>query len=90
MADAGSLNVMTDTAKIYNATTYSRNTELARKTGPVGQDGVLGTGAAIINKGARGILKQMNVGDVNSTADNLSKIIVAKTTGKGEGANLSA
>lgn len=90
MADTGSLNVMTDTAKIYNATTYSRNTELARKSGPVGQSSSIGTSAAIINEGARGILKQMNVGDVNSTADSLSKLIVAKTTGKGGGTNLSA
>ncbi|MBF0169494.1 MAG: hypothetical protein HQK87_00150 [Nitrospinae bacterium] len=61
-----------DTERIAKASTYARTPAQAEKRGPVGRAKTPGIDGAIISGGARGVLKQTNVGDVNSPVDQLA------------------
>lgn len=62
-----------ETERIAKASTYSRIPSQAEKRGPMGRTKTPGAAGAIITGGARGVLKQTNIGDVNSPVDKLAK-----------------
>lgn len=72
MAKIGALS-QSDAQRIAEATTYSRTPAQAEKAGPIARAKTPGLGAAIVSGGPRGVLKQANVGDVNSIVDKLAK-----------------
>ncbi len=72
MAKVG-ISQQSDSERIAKASTYSRTPSQAEKRGPMGRAKTPGLSGFIISGGPRGVLKQTNVGDVNSTVDKLAK-----------------
>ncbi|MBI5815803.1 MAG: hypothetical protein HZB29_09365 [Nitrospinae bacterium] len=64
-------NTNSTTERVYQSMKVSRATELAKSSGPVGGASMPGSGAVIVKQGVRGILNQMNVGDVGSAVDSV-------------------
>jgi len=91
MADDGSFGQSNDALRLFNATRYSRMSEIVSRPNYVNSSHEpLGVGGAPVKTQIRGILKQMNVGDVNSIVDNLTKGVSSLITGKGAMLNQSA
>lgn len=72
MAKIG-ISPQNDTERIAKASTYSRTPSQAEKRGPMARAKTPGVNGAIITGGPRGVLKQANVGDVNTPIDELAK-----------------
>jgi hypothetical protein len=64
-------SVSSTTERIAKATTYSRTPRQAEQAGPIGRPSTPGRSAAIVSGGARGVLRQQNIGDVQSPVDQL-------------------
>jgi len=89
MSNIGSLDP-SNSERLYNAGRFSRTRELAATSGPVSKPRTIGTAGAPVKGAPRGILKQMNVGDLNSVVDDLTKKTAALISSKGGAIDSSA
>ncbi len=60
------------TERLFKSSSVSRNSEFADRAGPVERGADIGRSAAILTEEPRGVLKKTNVGDINSTVDQVS------------------
>jgi hypothetical protein len=61
--------------KVYNSISISRNIEIAKASGPLDQGKDIASAAAVIKGQPRGILKKLNLGDVDTPVDSVERAV---------------
>ncbi len=63
------------TEKVYNSISISRNREIAKTSGPLERGKDIATEGAVMKGRVRGILKKLNVGDVDTPVDSVGRAV---------------